>query len=45
MRHGRGWAYLCQNCFGAYGVGLGVGRGQRLIIGRRPGETPPAVDV
>ncbi|WP_430788148.1 DUF4314 domain-containing protein [Actinoplanes sp. G11-F43] len=30
------WAYMCDGCFKAYGLGLGVGRGQRLILGRRP---------
>jgi hypothetical protein len=35
------WAFMCDGCFTAYGVGLGVGRGQRLILGRRP---DPAAD-
>jgi len=26
------WAYMCQPCFNAYGVGLGTGKGQRLIV-------------
>lgn len=26
------WAYMCDNCFSSYGVGLGTGRGQRLIL-------------
>ncbi|QPX62582.1 hypothetical protein SEA_WOLLYPOG_30 [Arthrobacter phage Wollypog] len=25
------WAYMCTDCFCSYGVGLGMGRGQRLI--------------
>ena len=25
------WAYMCETCFATYGVGLGMGRGQRLI--------------
>ena len=30
---GRGsWAYMCQSCFDAFGVGLGLGKGQRLIV-------------
>ncbi|WP_328463579.1 DUF4314 domain-containing protein [Actinoplanes sp. NBC_00393] len=30
------WAYMCDGCFMTYGLGLGTGRGQRLILGRRP---------
>jgi hypothetical protein len=26
------WAYMCSPCFETYGVGLGMGRGQRLLI-------------
>jgi hypothetical protein len=26
------WAYLCIEHYDTYGVGLGVGRGQRLLI-------------
>lgn len=26
------WAYMCENHFAKYGVGLGTGRGQRLIL-------------
>jgi len=26
------WAYMCQPCFDALGVGLGLGKGQRLIV-------------
>jgi hypothetical protein len=26
------WAYMCQPCHDAYGIGLGTGRGQRLIL-------------
>jgi len=26
------WAYMCQPCFEHYGVGLGMGRGQRLMV-------------
>jgi len=26
-----GWGNLCQTCFGRYGTGLGVGRGQRYV--------------
>ena len=25
------WGYLCEGCFRTYGIGLGLGRGQRLI--------------
>lgn len=24
------WAYMCPSCFGKYGIGLGLGKGQRL---------------
>jgi ribosomal protein L37AE/L43A len=26
------WAFLCQSCFDKYGVGVGVGRGQKLEV-------------
>jgi hypothetical protein len=26
------WAYMCDGHFAAYGVGLGTGKGQRLIL-------------
>lgn len=26
------WAYMCDECYGLEGVGLGLGRGQRLIL-------------
>lgn len=26
------WAYMCKRHFGAYGVGLGTGKGQRLVV-------------
>lgn len=29
------WANMCQPCFDANGVGLGTGRGQRLILAPR----------
>lgn len=27
-----GWAYMCEACFAIYGVGLGLGKGQELIL-------------
>jgi hypothetical protein len=24
------WAYMCKGCFKIYGIGLGLGKGQRL---------------
>jgi len=24
------WAYMCEKCYGIFGVGLGLGKGQRL---------------
>ena len=30
-RHGS-WAYMCIPCHEVHGVGLGLGRGQRLLI-------------
>lgn len=29
---GGSWAYMCQEHFDVYGVGLGLGRGQRLLV-------------
>lgn len=26
------WAYMCEDCFIRYGQGLGLGRGQELIL-------------
>jgi len=26
------WAYMCQECFKRHGIGLGLGKGQRLIV-------------
>jgi hypothetical protein len=26
------WAYMCESCFQRVGVGLGLGRGQRLVV-------------
>jgi hypothetical protein len=26
------WAYMCEDCFRDYGIGLGTGRGQRLVV-------------
>jgi hypothetical protein len=26
------WAYMCVPCFEVHGIGLGLGRGQRLLI-------------
>jgi hypothetical protein len=26
------WAFMCEDCFMSHGVGLGVGRGQRLTV-------------
>jgi hypothetical protein len=26
------WANMCQECMNSYGVGLGIGRGQRLLL-------------
>lgn len=26
------WAYMCQRCFIDWGVGLGLGKGQKFII-------------
>jgi hypothetical protein len=30
------WAYMCDLHFGQHGIGLGTGRGQKLIVGERP---------
>jgi len=26
------WAYLCGGCFDVHGIGVGLGKGQRLIL-------------
>ena len=26
------WAYMCQHCFDIYGMGLGLGKGQKLRV-------------
>ena len=26
------WAYMCEECFGVHGIGLGLGVGQKLIL-------------
>lgn len=26
------WAYMCESCFAQYGLGLGTGVGQKLIL-------------
>jgi hypothetical protein len=26
------WANMCEDCFKAYGSGLGLGKGQRLVV-------------
>ena len=33
------WAYMCMPCYDTYGVGLGLGKGQRLLIDP-PDEAP-----
>ena len=39
-RSGR-WAYMCEDCFREHGVGLGIGRGSRLLTL----TDPPALRV
>lgn len=29
------WANMCQECFNKHGIGLGTGRGQRLVVTRK----------
>ena len=29
------WAYLCEDHFASEGIGLGLGKGQRLVLARR----------
>ena len=26
------WAYMCQECFEVFGLGLGIGKGQELVL-------------
>ena len=28
------WAYQCESCFADYGVGLGLGKGQELVVAK-----------
>jgi hypothetical protein len=35
------WANMCGPCFGTHGIGLGTGRGQRLVVGERPPRPAP----
>lgn len=37
------WANMCGRCHDAHGVGLGTGKGQRLIVGERPAPTDAAI--
>lgn len=39
------WAYMCEEHFGAMGVGLGTGRGQRLIVGTKPSSGSGITEV
>lgn len=25
------WAYMCEDCYKIYGIGLGIGKGQKLV--------------
>jgi hypothetical protein len=35
------WAFMCAACFAKYGVGLGLGQGQRLVLRQaRDGARP-----
>jgi hypothetical protein len=33
------WAYMCATHFASRGLGLGTGKGQRLIVGDKPVDT------
>lgn len=30
--HGGPWGNMCEPCFAEYGIGLGLGKGQKLIL-------------
>lgn len=30
------WANMCADCFAEFGVGLGLGKGQELVVGEAP---------
>ena len=32
------WSYMCQKHFEKYGTGLGLGKGQRLLLEKKGGE-------
>lgn len=31
------WGYMCEECFQSHGVGLGTGRGQKLVLRKSDG--------
>lgn len=35
------WAFMCEDCFQTYGIGLGVGVGQRLVLASEKREATP----
>jgi len=35
------WAYMCGICFAKYGVGLGTGKGQKLVLRDQPCDISP----
>ena len=39
--HNGPWAYMCHTHFGTHGVGLGLGRGQRLVTDDIPTTDQP----
>jgi len=32
------WGYMCETCFLAHGTGLGLGKGQMLVVLEKQGE-------
>ena len=38
------WGYMCQRHFQVYGVGLGVGKGQRLVL-KKEEEKPSPLSI
>lgn len=39
------WAYMCESHFEVMGIGLGTGRGQKLIVGERPTADQSDADI
>lgn len=41
---GMGWGWVCRSCFDAMECSLGLGKGQRLVVGEPPASVRTAED-